>query len=56
MKIYIVVRNTDSTCKENVIVTSSKKVAEHIIGRFNFIDSYAIEDHDLLGNDMMESN
>jgi len=55
MKIYIVIRHVDGS-KKNVIVTSSKKSAEHMCSQFNFIDSYEIEEHDLMDEVMMQSN
>ncbi len=55
MKIYIVVRLLDCQ-KQNVIVTSSKSIAEHLIKNFCFMDSYEIEEHDLMGESMMAGN
>ena len=54
MKIYIVIRRIDSQTSQNAIVTSSKKIAEHLIKSLNFMDSYEVEEHELMGEEMMD--
>lgn len=56
MKVYIIVRTIDGET-ENVIVTSSKKVAEHLCSKFNVVDNYYyVEEHELMGESMMDGN
>lgn len=55
MKIYIVTRRIDGE-SQNVIVTSSKKIADHLAKHFSYMDSYKVEEHELMGECMMDGD
>lgn len=58
MKVYILIRRNSEEVK-NLIITSSKKVAEFLMDRLNTgcpFYNYHIEVNDLLGDHMIDSN
>lgn len=54
MKIYIIKQKVDD-CYQNILICSSRKIADHIIKMF-VSDNYEIEEHDLIGESIIESN
>lgn len=53
MKVYIVTRRVDGG-NDNVVVTSSKKLAEILAEKFYFMDSYEVEEHELISCETMQ--
>lgn len=57
MKIYIIkwVKSREEK-DENVVVTSSRKLADHLVIQFSGVFNYIVEEHDLIGTPMVEDN